>query len=98
VGFEYTRRDKGEYDAVDPQPGPLPKNTKFPSGTVESVNDVRIVGRLAFMDGFESKLTFGYQGIGNYNHIEGWSVDQFYSMAEVSFGFETGLPFWKKYR
>lgn len=98
VGLEYTRRDKGEYDAVDPQLSPLPKDTKFPSGTVEVIDDLRIVSRLDFMGGFESRLTVGYQATGNYNHVEGRSIDQFYSMAELAFGFETGLPFWKEYR
>jgi hypothetical protein len=98
AGFEYTRREKGEYDAIDPQPGPLPKNTKFPSGTVESIDDLRVLSRLAFMDGLESRLAVGYQAIGNYDRIEGWSLDQFYATVEISYGFETGLPFWKKYR
>ncbi len=96
-GIEYTRREKGEYGAEDIHPSPVPLDTKFPSGIVEKIDDIRLLCEWQIIDELEIKIALGWQNAGNYLHENGCSLDQFYSMAEVSFGIDAGLPFWTKF-
>ncbi len=97
AGFEYTRRDKGEYDAEDIYPDPVPLDTKFPSGIVEKIDDIRLLCEWQIISETELKIALGYQNAKNYLHENVYSLDQFYSMVEISFGIEAGLPFWTKF-
>lgn len=97
TGIEYTRRDKGEYDARDIHPLPVPLDTKFPSGIVEKIDDVRLLCEWEIINKLELKVALGYQNAENYLHENEHSLDQFYSMVEISFGIEAGLPFWTKF-
>jgi hypothetical protein len=97
LGFEYTRREKGEYDAEDIYPDPVPLYTKFPSGVVENINDIRLLCEYQIIGESELKVALGHQNAENYLHENKYSLDQFYSMVEISFGVEAGLPFWTKF-
>ncbi len=97
LGFEYTRREKGEYDAKDIHPSPVPLDTKFPSGIVEKIDDIRLLCEWQIIDESEIKIALGHQNVENYLHENGYSLDQFYSMVEISFGIEAGLPFWTRF-
>lgn len=97
LGFEYTRREKGEYDAEDIHPSPVPLDTKFPSGVVENINDIRLLCEYQIIGESEIKIALGHQNAENYLHENEHSLDQFYSMVEISFGIEAGLPFWTKF-
>ncbi len=97
AGFEYTRREKGEYNAEDMHPDPVPLDTKFPSGIVEKTDDMRFLCEWRIISESVLRIGLGYQNSENYSHENGNSLDQFYSMVEISFGIEAGLPFWKKF-
>jgi hypothetical protein len=96
-GIEYTRREKGEYDAEDAHPSPLPLDTKFPSGIVEKIDDIRLFCEWQIIDKSEIKITLGHQSVENYLHQNEYSLNQFYSMVEISFGLDAGLPFWTEF-
>ena len=97
TGIEYTFRGKGRYDAQDFQPGLLPLDTKFPTGTIEGINDFRLTSSYHRKSNFDIRLSIGYQSIYNYRRELKSSVDQFYTMVDISYSLGSGLPFWTKY-
>jgi hypothetical protein len=96
IGLELVGRDKGENDAADLQPGMAPFGMKFPSGIVERTQNVSL--KTTYRNGtfLNSEINIGYETISNYNHIENWSIDQFFITANVSLKLKTGIPFWKE--
>jgi hypothetical protein len=98
AALEFTRRDKGEYYAAESQPDIIPLDDNFPSGTVETTNNLRLMVELNVIENLDFRVSAGYQSIDNYRHLENSSLDQFYSAADISYSFGSGLPFWTKYR
>lgn len=98
AGAEYILRAKGEFDARDNLPIPTPLDTKFPSGIVENLNDIRLTAAFNAENTVDISFSAGYQKIGNFRNIENSSLEQFYSTIDISYYFNTGLPFWTKYR
>lgn len=97
AGIEYSFRGKGEYDAQDYQGNPPPLDTKFPSGIIEGTNDFRLTTSYNKSGIFGIRLSLGYQSIYNYKHELKSSRDQFYSMIDISYSTDTGLPFWTRF-
>ena len=95
IGVEFLGRDKGEYDASDLQPGMAPFHIKFPSGIVENTKSYSISASYEKPSFFNGNINFGYETIRNYQHVEKWSLDQFFIMVNISLRLKTGIPFWK---
>jgi len=97
AGAVYTKRGKGEYDARDNEPGIVPLEIEFPSGTVEQLHDIGLTASLTLAGKLNVGLIAGYQMLENYRQVENASLDQFYSTIDISYSFDIGLPFWTKY-
>lgn len=98
LGSEIIYREKGEYNASDIYPDPVPRDMKFPSGTVEKTFDLAFKfswrgHRKLYLD-----YLLGFQNIDNYQHQNDLDIDQFYTRLNISYAMDLGLPLWMKYR
>ncbi len=98
LGVEFVGRKKGMYDAVDHQPSDAFPWMPFPMGVAEYANDISLVSEFHGECKFDASANIGYQFIKNYMHQDGRKYNQLVANIKIGYRFDTGLPFWTKYR